>query len=129
MTVEAAIRRSIYPGQELLTPARKKPFWVGEVDGAGLVLLMGQGHWRVRLSWACLEGVVPFVRERGGTIPIGGRHDVIGNPGTLDEWLKGCVKTTTAGWIAAVLEEAGVVEVTNDIPQRIRLTTTWQGQR
>jgi hypothetical protein len=126
MRVEEAIRQSISPGQELRTPKGKKPFWVGEVDGEGLVLLLGQGRWRTRLSWVCLEGVVPFSHARGGEVRIGGRHDVVGNPGTLDEWLKGCVKTTTAGWVAVVLENAGVVRIADEVPQRVRLTSAWQ---
>lgn len=73
-----------------------------------------------------LGGVVPFKREHGGEVPIGGRHEVEGNPGTLDEWLKGCVKRTTAGWVAVVLENAGIVTVIHDRPARVRLTPTWR---
>ena len=126
MKVEDSVRRSILPGAELRTPARKKPFWVEQIDGQGVVLLLGEGRWPARLSWDCLEGVVPFVRDLGGEVPIGGRHDVVGNPGTLDEWLKGCIKTTTAGWVAVLLEEAGIVRITETRPQRVRLTSAWQ---
>ncbi len=44
-----------------------------------------------------------------------------GKPGTLDGYLKGCVKRTTAGWVAVVLDQAGVVEIIHDRPARIRL--------
>lgn len=125
MSVEKAIRQAIRPGQELRTPGQKKPFWIHRVDDQGLVLLLGQGRWATRLSWACWEGTVPFIREHGGEVPIGGRHDIEGNPGTLDEWLKGCVKRTTAGWAAVVLEEAGVVRISEERPQRVRLTSAW----
>jgi hypothetical protein len=126
VTVEKEIRRSINPGEQLRTPGQKKPFWVDQIDGQGLVLLLGKGKWATRISWECLEGVVPFIRARGGEVPIGGRHDVKGNPGTLDEWLKGCIKRTTAGWVAVVLERANVVQVTNDRPQQVRLMPGWR---
>jgi hypothetical protein len=125
MRVEVAIRRAVHPGLELRTPSRKKPFLVHSLDSEGVVLLLGSGRWRTRIDWECLEGVVPFIQDRGGEIPIGGRHDVKGNPGTLDEWLKKCVSRTTAGWVAVVLEKAGVVEVVGRRPQRVRLTAEW----
>ena len=124
--VEAAVRKSIDPGMELVTPSRKKPFAVERFDADGVVLLLGQGAWPTRLTWDCLEGTVPFLRQQGGEVPIGGRHDVEGNPGTLDEWLKGCTKTTTAGWVAVVLEKAGIVEIIHDRPARVRLTPAWR---
>jgi hypothetical protein len=125
VTVEDAIRRSVHPEQELRTPSQGKPFIVSRIDGEGIVLLLGRGQWPTRISWACLEGTVPFIRQHGGEVPIGGRHDVQGNPGTLDEWLKGCVKRTTAGWVAVVLERAGVVEMSPGRPQTVRLRSEW----
>ncbi len=125
-TVELAIRESIIDGQELRTPSRKRPFIVDRLDSDGVILLLGAGQWKTRIAWPCLEGVVPFIENLGGEVPIGGHHDVRGNPGTLDEWLKGCVNRTTAGWVAVVLETAGVVEILGTRPQRIRLTETWR---
>jgi hypothetical protein len=49
------------------------------------------------------------------------RHDVTGKPGTLDEHLKAFTKTNTAGWVAVVLEKAGVVDLIRDRPAYIRL--------
>ena len=126
LNVELAIRESIRPGQQLVTPSQGKPFVVDRVDSKGVVLLLGSGEWPTRIIWTCLEGIVPFIRDHGGEVSIGGRHEVKGNPGTLDEWLKGCVKRTTAGWVAVVLAEAGVVEIIHDRPQRVRLMHGWR---
>jgi hypothetical protein len=102
-----------------------QPFSVDKIDDEGVVLLLGKGQWPTRITWPCWEGVVPFLAKHGGEVPIGGRHEVTGNPGTLDEWLKDCVKRTTAGWVAVVLEAAGVVEIVNERPQRVRLRQEW----
>lgn len=118
--IERAIRWAVSQGDVLSTPSQRKPFKIGQIDASGIVLLLGKGEWPNRLTWECREGVVPFLRERG-TIPIGGRHQVKGNPGTLDEYLKGCIRVTTAGWVAAVLEQAGVVEIIRQRPALVRL--------
>ncbi|MFH1330236.1 MAG: hypothetical protein ABIJ48_06270 [Actinomycetota bacterium] len=118
--VEHAIRSHLHEGQVLATPTQHKPFKVGRIDAQGVVLLLGAGEWPTRLTWACLEGVEPFLRERG-TIPIGGRHVSEPNLGTLDEWLKGCTQVDTAGWVAVLLEQAGVVGVLRGRPARVRL--------
>ena len=89
MSVRRAVEERVSSGSQLRTPSRGKPFVVHTIDGGGVVLLLGAGRWPTRLSWECLEGVVPFIREHGGEVDIGGRHEVEGNPGTLDEWLKG----------------------------------------
>jgi hypothetical protein len=118
--VQLAVRSHLRQGQVLRTPTQQKPFEVGRIDGAGVVLLLGAGERPVMLGWDCLEGVVPFLAVRG-TIPIGGRHSSVPNPGTLDEHLKGCTPVTTAGWVAVLLEEAGIVAVVRGRPVRVRL--------
>ncbi|HAX82055.1 MAG TPA: hypothetical protein DCY40_05775 [Actinobacteria bacterium] len=118
--VQLAVRSRLRQGQVLHTPTQQKPFKVGRIDGDGVVLLLGKGERPVPLGWDCLEGVVPFLAERG-TIDIGGRHEVAGNPGTLDEYLKGCTPVNTAGWVAVLLEEAGIVAVVRERPARVRL--------
>jgi hypothetical protein len=119
--VEEAIRASIYPGQILHTPSRSAPFKIKLIDSEGVVLLLGKGEWETRLTWDCLEGVVPYLREYGGEIEIGGRHEVEGRPGTLDGYLKECLTRTTAGWVAAMLEEADIVTIIRDRPARVKL--------
>ena len=64
---------------------------------------------------------MPFLREHGGTVDIGGQHQVTGRSGTLDGYLKGWISRTTAGWVAVVLETAGLVEIVHGRPARIRL--------
>ena len=118
--VQQAIRTHIHEGQVLHTPTRRAPFKVGRINDMGVVLLLGRGEWPTRLTWVCLEGVVPFLAEHG-TIPIGGRHSTEPNPDTLDEYLKGCVKVDTAGWVAVMLEKAGVLEVVRGRPTKVRL--------
>ena len=119
--VEKAIRASVVQGQVMHTPSRNAPFVIDRIDSQGIVLLLGRGEWPTRLTWECLEGVVPFIDSHGGIVDIGGRHDVVGNPGTLDEYLKSCLKTTTAGWVAVVLDTAGVLEIVHSRPGRVRL--------
>jgi hypothetical protein len=121
--VEEAIRRHIHEGDTLHTTARRSPFQIGRIDEQGLVLRLGSGCHPVRLSWECLEGVVPWLAVRG-TIPIGGTHSAEGQPGTVDEYFKGCTPVNTARWVTAVLEAAGVVEVLPGRPVRVRLAHT-----
>lgn len=119
--VESAIRRTISPGQSLHTPSRHAPFVVDVIDHRGVVLLLGKGQWRTPLSWECLEGLVPYIREHGGEVVIGGKHATVGAPGTLDGYLKNCLKTNTANYVASTLAEAGVLELMDERPARVRL--------
>lgn len=105
--VESEIRRTITAGLTLHTPCRHVPFVVDLIDGLGVVLLLGKGQSPTRLTWECLEGIVPFMREHGGEVVIGGKHATVGTPGTLDGYLKDCSKTNTAGYVASTLAEAG----------------------
>jgi hypothetical protein len=119
--VEQAIRFHLREGQVLQTPTQGKPFKVGRIDRKGVVLLLGDKQAWTPFTWECLEGIVPFLKRHGGEVDIGGRHDVTPNWGTLDEHLKGCIARDTAGWVAVLLEEAGVVEVLRERPARVRL--------
>ena len=47
---------------------------------------------------------------------VGGQYVTVGTPGTLDGYLKGCTSITTAGWVAVVLEQAGIVELDHGRP-------------
>ncbi|MFN0252729.1 MAG: hypothetical protein ACKV2T_37995 [Kofleriaceae bacterium] len=118
--VTRAIRASLTPGQTLFTPTARAPFRI-EFETEGVVLLLGKGEHRTRLSWDCLDGVVPFIASAGGNVRIGGLNDVEGNPGTLDEYLKGFTTTNTAGWVAALLEAAGILELIDERPARVRI--------
>jgi hypothetical protein len=118
--VESAIRESIRAGEDLKTPARKKPFTVGAIDGNGVVLLLGRKQTRTPFSWEALEGVRnEFLNS--GWIAIGGIRNAQGNPGTLDGYVKQVMKRDTAGWIASLLEAAGIVELDRARPGRLRV--------
>ena len=91
-----------------------------QIDGRGIVLLLAM-RWATRLSWECLEGVVPFLRERDGWVRAGGVHSLHSESGSLDEYLKRCVKRDTTNWVVGVLRDAGVVDVDPGPPLMLRL--------
>ena len=119
--VEAAIRARISPGTRLPTPTGRATFIVHELNPRGIVLLLGAKQAWTPLSWSCLEGVPEILRHRGW-LRIGGNRDVSGNPGTLDAYLKRCLKRQTADYVAVVLERAGLVDLDRNTPARIRLS-------
>ena len=93
---------------------------MADISDEGVVLLLGEKEARTPLSWACLEGVADFLAG-AGWVTVGGVYDTGGSPGTLDGYLKGWIKRATAGWVAVLLEAAGVVELDRARPARIRL--------
>jgi len=119
--VEAAIRAHITPGLRLPTPTGRASFIVHELNARGIVLLLGPKHAWTPLSWDCLEGIPDVLRNRGW-MRVGANRDVAGNPGTLDAYLKGCLKRQTADYVAVVLERAGLVDLDRDLPARVRLS-------
>jgi hypothetical protein len=119
--VERALRASFSPPTTLRTIGRGKPFILERIDGKGIVLLLGAQRNYTPLSWACLEGVVDFLRARPGWVAAGGTYVTTGEQGTLDEYLKGCITRQTSRWVAAVLEAAGVVGVDKGPPLRVQL--------
>jgi hypothetical protein len=118
--VERAIRAGVASGTRIETPARGAPFTVARLDDRGMVLLLGQQEAWTPLTWECLEGVIPFLAGRGW-IDIGTRYETNVDPTTLDGYLKGYLKRATAGWVAAVLEKAGLLEIDRRPPARVRL--------
>lgn len=118
--IENAIRSSIAPGSTLTTFARRSPFVFERASSEGMLLLVGKGRWEVSLSWECLEGVASFLRGRGWVV-VGSRFDVGGDPEQLDGYLKGYTVKGPAGYVARVLETAGVVELDGGRPLRLRL--------
>lgn len=118
--VRTAIRAAVVPGQQLHTPARNQPFVVSEIDERGVELLLGAKEARTRFSWECLEGVLGYLAGRGWVI-IGSAYDTGARAGTLDAYLKQHVNRATAGWIAALLEQAGVVDIDRSRPARVQL--------
>jgi hypothetical protein len=104
--IETAIRAHISPGIRLPTPTGRSTFIVHELNSRGIVLLLGLKQAWTPLSWDCLEGIPDVLRDRGW-VRIGANRDVVGTPGTLDAYLKGCLKRQTADYVAVVLERAG----------------------
>jgi HEPN domain-containing protein len=125
--IEAAIRARLTSGMVLTTPAREASFTIKTIDDAGLVLLLGSREWPTRLPWPAIEGIGPLLTG-DAPIEVGGTYSVESRPGTLDHHLKQYVKTATAGWVAAVLEAAGVVVIDRRSPVTIRATPTFQSQ-
>jgi len=118
--VERAIRSSVTAGEPLKTPTGRGEFRVAQFGPDALVLLLGaKGAW-TPLSWRALEDV-PDLRRGGGWIRVGSTFSVEAEPGTLDEHLKRYLQRATAGWVAVVLERAGVVEIDRARPARVRL--------
>lgn len=118
--VETAIRRLFTPPVTLRTCGQRRPFILRGFDRDGIVLELGQKRARTPLGWDCLEGIPAFLRGRGW-IRAGGAHNVAGEPGTLDEYLKGCIKRDTARWLAVVLAQAGIIETNPGPPLQLRL--------
>jgi hypothetical protein len=101
------------------TPARAAPFVVAAVDDDGIVILLGAQETPTRIRWSALEEVVTSI-PLDSWMPIGSSYSVAATPGTLDAILKRHVKRATAGWVAAVLEAAGLVEIDRREPTRLR---------
>lgn len=118
--VERAIRSKLTAGSRLHTISRSSPFLLDQIDRKGIVLDLAM-RWATRLSWECLEGTVLFLRARGW-VRAGGIHSLQSAPGSLDEYLKGCVKRDTTNWVVVVLRDAGVIEVDAGPPLMLRLS-------
>jgi len=118
--VEVAIRKHLHEGQKLHTPTQGAPFVVGRIDQVTVTLLLGGKRTATPLPWSCWEGVPQFLSGKGW-VDIGGRYSVDADPSTLDGYLKTHMKRATAGWVAAVLEAALVIEIDRARPARVRL--------
>ena len=119
--VEKAIRARFHPPVTLYTIGQHKPFVLEQLNASGIVLLLGSQRAWTPLTWDCLESVVPFLRARRAWVPAGGQHSVAGEPGTLDEHLKTCLKRDVARWLAVVFRDAGVVDLRDGPPLELRL--------
>ena len=118
--IEAAIRRAVHEGDCLHTPSQSKPFWMAKISGDGVVLELGAKRTPTPLTWACLEGILPFLAQHEGSVPINGSgKDQLIVEGTLDGYLKGHVNRLTTGWVATLLEKAGVVTIDKRPPARV----------
>jgi hypothetical protein len=115
-SVEDAVRRAVSPRDLLTTPSGRGQFTVAEYTAHGIVLLLGAKQARTPLPWQALEQVPDFVRGRGWVL-IGSVYSTDGTPGSLDAHLKTFLMRATAGWIAVVLEKAGVITLDRAPPR------------
>jgi hypothetical protein len=90
----------------------------------GLVLLLGEREAWTPLPWRALEEIPGFLRGRGW-VQIGSAYSSESNEGTLDAHLKFFLKRATAGWVAVVLENAGVIRIDRSRPARVQLCRGW----
>jgi hypothetical protein len=107
-----------------MTPTSKGRFTVAQYTTEGLVLLLGKKEAWTPLPWRALEELPGHLRGRGW-VQIGSVYSTDSKAGTLDEYLKKFLQRATAGWIAVVLEKAGVLEIDRSRPARIKLTAGW----
>ncbi len=122
---EAAIRAAVKPGEPLTTPTGRGRFSVARYTSEGLVLLLlGQQEAWTPLPWTAVEEVPDVLRGRSW-VPIGMTYSVDAVEGTLDAHLKRFLARATAGWVAVVLEQAGVVEIDRARSARVRLSPDW----
>jgi hypothetical protein len=119
--VEKAIRATytVVP-VTLYTLSKRALFTLSVIDNDGIVLLLGKNEASTPLAWEWLESIPPFLQGRGW-VRVGGAHSVAGEPGTLDEHLKGYLTRDVARWLVVLLQGAGVVEVSVGPPLQIRL--------
>jgi hypothetical protein len=108
----------------LATPTGRGSFTVARYTSDGLVLLLGEKQAWTPLPWAALDSVPDLLRGRGW-VPIGGTYRTDATPGTLDAHLKTYLQRATGGWVAVVLETAGVVRIDRGRPASVRLTDEW----
>ncbi len=109
--VEGAIRERITEGSVLDTPSGTATFEVETISSECIVLLLGKGRHRTPIPWECLEGVPAFVEGQGKVRISGTGYSSDVDPNSLDGYLKHFVSRATAGWVAALLEKAGVLEI------------------
>ena len=108
----------------MATPSGRGRFTVARYTADGFVLLLGEKQAWTPLPWQALEQVPDFLRGRGWVL-IGSLYSTDATPGSLDEHLKTFLKRATAGWVAVVLEKAGVITVNRARPARIKLCPEW----
>jgi hypothetical protein len=77
----------------------------------------------VHLPWRALEQIPDLLRGRGWML-IGSTYSTSGTPRSLDGHLKSFTHTATAGWVAVVLERAGILTIDRQRPARVRLSSS-----
>jgi hypothetical protein len=125
-SIESAVRRSIAPGTVLSTPTGRGQFTIAEIGARGPVLLLGRKEARTLIPWAALEGVSGFLGADEWHA-IGSVFDQAADRSTFDGYMKRFVNRATAGWVACLLEAAGVVHIDRRPPARVRMQPDFTG--
>lgn len=116
--VEAAIRQ-LGPRTLFTVPDRAR-FEVANLAPDAVELLFGGRRTRTVIRWTCLEDIPAFLHEKGW-VEIGATHSVTVKPGTLEAHLRTCLRRSTGGYVAALLAEAGLIDIDPRKPAKIRL--------
>ena len=122
--VEQAVRAAVVPGEPLQTPTGRGTFSVARYTTEGLVLLLGAKQAWTPLPWAAVEEIPEFLRGRAW-VRIASTYSTDATEGTLDAHLKRFIARATGGWVAVVLERAGVLEIDRSAPARVKLAAGW----
>ena len=105
---------------QLATPGQARPFEIAEINTDGILLLLGQDHWRTPIPWDALEGLADLLRGRGW-VRTSGAYEYSDDVTTPSGHLKQYVYRETSNWVMVVLEQAGVVELDRHRPIKARL--------
>jgi hypothetical protein len=117
---QRCIRGVISDKSRLETFSEDEPFLVDQIDDDNVVLLLAEKH-RTPIAWDVWEGALKFIHGRG-SVRVGGGYTVDGEAGTLDGFLKQHVQRAVSGWVAVVLETAGLIHLNRDRPATVKLT-------
>ena len=119
MSTHEAISRAAQPGTRIPTPSGRSVFEVAQITTDAIVLLFGAKRTRTRIPWTLLDEVMAAVPgERW--MPVGAMHSSSSEAGTLEALLKPSLKRSTANYVAALLEKAGLLELDRSGTHRIR---------
>ncbi len=87
--VEAVIRQ-MRPRTLFTVPVGAR-FEVDNLAPDAVELLFGGSKTRTVIRWTCLEGIPAFLHEKGW-VEIGATHSVTVKPGTLEAYLRTCLR-------------------------------------
>jgi hypothetical protein len=119
--IQQSVRAAVREGEELVTPIAGRPFRIGRISNEGIVLELGAWRTPTLFRWEHLEGIVPFLTDRGDVQINDSTRNTSRIPDTLDGYLKGHINRPTAAWVAVLLEKARVARIVRTRPARIRL--------
>lgn len=105
----------------LTTPSGRATFELYHIDGEKSIMKTSGGTC-IKLPSSCFEDAPGFLRGRGW-VKIGASHKTPRSTNeTFDDFLKShCYGVSVASYVAAILEEAGMVEIDRSRPAKIRL--------